>query len=66
MDAKANQMTDTSPLIQLKSGLQVLKSDVKSLDLRIGVAVSVQRYECVLRSKTNRLLFYTESYIIKI
>ena len=54
-------MIGASPLIQLKPGLQVLKSDTKILDLHIGVAESAQRHECVLRSKTNRLQFCVES-----
>jgi len=38
MDAKANEMTDTAPIIQIKAGLQKLKADNKALDLRIGIS----------------------------
>jgi len=38
MDARGNSMTDTSPLIQIKSALQRLRDEKKQIDIRIGVS----------------------------
>ena len=38
MDERGNSMTDTSPLIKIKSALSRLKDERKSMDIRIGVA----------------------------
>ena len=38
MDERGNSMTDTSPLIKIKSALQRLKEERKAMDVRIGVA----------------------------
>ncbi len=37
MDDRGASMTDTSPLVKIKQALQNLKSEVKELELRIGV-----------------------------
>jgi len=37
MDERGNSMTDTSPLIKIKSALQRLKEERKAMDIRIGV-----------------------------
>ena len=37
MDVRGTSMTDTSPLIKIKSALSRLKEERKSMDVRIGV-----------------------------
>jgi len=37
MDERGNSMTDTSPLIKIKSALTRLKTEAKQMDIRIGV-----------------------------
>ena len=37
MDERGNSMTDTSPLIKIKSALQRLKEERKAMEIRIGV-----------------------------
>jgi len=37
MDARGNSMTDTSPLIQMKTSLGRLRTEAKQLEIRIGV-----------------------------
>ena len=37
MDEIGNGMTDSKPLINIKSGVLALKSEIKTMDLRIGV-----------------------------
>merc|ERR1712216_525786 len=37
MDERGNSMTDTSPLIKIKSALSQLKTEAKHMDIRIGV-----------------------------
>ncbi|KDO32853.1 hypothetical protein SPRG_02545 [Saprolegnia parasitica CBS 223.65] len=37
MDSKGSKMTDTTPLVQIKSALQTLKGEIKNFELRIGV-----------------------------
>ena len=38
MDEKSNQMTETSPVIQLKKSMNFLKSELREMEVRIGVA----------------------------
>ncbi len=38
MDERGNSMTDTSPLIKIKSALTQLRAESKQIDIRIGVA----------------------------
>merc|ERR1719198_395951 len=37
MDERGNSMTDTSPIIKIKSALTRLKTEAKQMDIRIGV-----------------------------
>ena len=37
MDERGNSMTDTSPLIKIKSALSRLKTEAKQMEIRIGV-----------------------------
>jgi estrogen-related receptor beta like 1 len=37
MDERGNSMTDTSPLIKIKSALTQLRSEAKTMEIRIGV-----------------------------
>ena len=37
MDARGSSMTDTSPLIKMKTSLTRLRAEIKQLDIRIGV-----------------------------
>ena len=37
MDERGNSMTDTSPLIKIKSALTQLRKEAKQMEIRIGV-----------------------------
>ncbi len=37
MDSRGSSMTDTSPLMKIKEALASLRTEVKSMELRIGV-----------------------------
>lgn len=37
VDEKGNSMTDTAPLVQLKTNLQLMKTDIRDYDLQIGL-----------------------------
>jgi len=39
LEKKTNTMSDTGPLVEMKTSLQRLKKEIKGLDLRIGVVV---------------------------
>ena len=39
VDFKSNSMTDTTPLVQIKTAIQTVKSDIKDYDLQLGILV---------------------------
>jgi len=53
MDSRGNSMTDTTPLVQIKSALTSLRNEIKTFDLRIGV-VSHSLMQAKIRSKSAR------------
>jgi pyruvate formate-lyase activating enzyme-like uncharacterized protein len=40
IDKKGSSITDTSPVVEIRTALQLLKEENKELDVRIGVLVS--------------------------
>eukprot|EP00357_Protocruzia_adherens_P018265 CAMPEP_0114992064 /NCGR_PEP_ID=MMETSP0216-20121206/11731_1 /TAXON_ID=223996 /ORGANISM="Protocruzia adherens, Strain Boccale" /LENGTH=408 /DNA_ID=CAMNT_0002355483 /DNA_START=81 /DNA_END=1307 /DNA_ORIENTATION=+ len=53
MNEQGNTMTDTSPLIRIKKALQNVRTEIKQMDLRIGV-LSQTLLQSKLREKTSK------------
>ena len=53
MDEKGNSMTDTTPLIQLKSNLQLMKASIRDYDLQIGLLERTLLQKYILERNTQ-------------
>ena len=58
MDSRGSSMTDTSPLMKIKEALTNLRTEIKSMELRIGVVghtlmQSKLKYVCVETRENN-------------
>jgi len=54
MDEKGNSMSDTSPLIKIKSALTRLKAELKQMDIRIGVVTHTLVAKNLKRDQTAK------------
>merc|ERR1712046_249398 len=54
MDARGNSMTDTSPLIKMKTAVGRLRQEAKQLEIRIGVVTHTLVAKKLKQNQTTR------------